>query len=172
VHDLIDVNLAQWISVLTPSELETAILRQSVVDNKLAVSLAYGNASATPNGSFLNAHVVGDAAFQAEVRALNEVVSPFIASVQIADINQAVSSHDIGIVGILPVPWKHLPLGALGAEALCTPKSNNNGSGFSSILKVGGPDGVRGFLGPKEPHYRGQRRRKRNPSKGNARHPD
>ena len=46
VHDLIDVNLAQWTTILTPSELETTILRQAVVDNKVAVSLAYVNASA------------------------------------------------------------------------------------------------------------------------------
>ena len=45
VHDLIDVNLAQWAPILTPSELDTTILRQAVVDNKLAVSLAYLNAS-------------------------------------------------------------------------------------------------------------------------------
>ena len=105
VHDLIDVNLAQWTTLLTPSELETAILRQSVVDNKVAVSLAYVNASANPNGSFLNAHVVGDAAFQAQVTALTGmVINPLGVSVETAAINRAVSDHnlaDIQPVGIL-----------------------------------------------------------------------
>jgi hypothetical protein len=105
VHDLIDVNLAQSTSVLTPSELETTILRQAVVDNKLAVSLAYVNASANPNGSFLNTHVVGDAAFQAQVTALTGmVINPLGASVEVTAINQAVSHHnlaDIQPVGIL-----------------------------------------------------------------------
>ena len=96
VHDLIDVDLTQWTTLLTPSELETTILRQANVNNKLAVSLAYVAASATPNGSFLNAQVVGDAAFQAEVRALTGVaVDPFTATVQITGINQAVADHNL-----------------------------------------------------------------------------
>jgi probable HAF family extracellular repeat protein len=96
VHDLIDVDLTQWTTLLTPSELETTILRQATVDNKLEVSLAYVTASATPNGSFLNAQVVGDAAFQAEVRALTGVaVDPFTATVQITGINQAVAYHNL-----------------------------------------------------------------------------
>lgn len=96
VHDLIDVDLTQWTSILTPSELETAILRQAVVDNKLAVSLAYVDASANPNGSLLNADVVGDAAFQAEINALNGVaIDPSTATVQIASINQAVSDQNL-----------------------------------------------------------------------------
>jgi probable HAF family extracellular repeat protein len=96
VHDLIDVDLTQWTTLLTPSELETTILRQAVVNNKLAVSLAYVAASANPNGSFLNAHVVGDAAFQAEIRALTGVaVDPSTATVQITGINQAVADHNL-----------------------------------------------------------------------------
>jgi len=109
VHDLIDVDLAQWTAVLTPNELETAILRQAVVNNKLAVSLAYANASANPNGSFLNAHDVGDAAFQAQVTAVTGmIISPLGASVETAAIQRAVSDHnlaDIQLVGsLMPYP--------------------------------------------------------------------
>lgn len=105
VHDLIDIDLAQWTSVLSPSELQATVLRQAVVNNKLAVSLAYVSASATPAGVFLNAHDVGDAAFQAQVTALaGMVITPLGAAVMADAIHRAVIDHnlaDIQVVGVL-----------------------------------------------------------------------
>jgi hypothetical protein len=83
-----------------------------VVTNKLDVSLALLNASAAPSGTILNAHAVGDAAFQAEVRALNGVAVDYYSTTagQIASINQAVSDQnlaDVKPVGI-SVPAQHV----------------------------------------------------------------
>jgi hypothetical protein len=116
VSDIIAVDLASWAPMLSPNEMETAVLRQSVVSNKLAVSFAFVNASARPEGSFregafLNAHAVGDAAFMAQINAVDDmVITPLGAAAEIRAINNALIEHDltnINLVGVLlhgPIP--------------------------------------------------------------------
>jgi hypothetical protein len=45
VHDLIDDNLSTQPAGLTTAQYRAALMRQAMIDNKVAVSLAYLNAS-------------------------------------------------------------------------------------------------------------------------------
>ena len=57
---------AQW---------QDALTRQATINDKIAVSLAYSNASQQTGGSILDAHSVGDAAYNAAVTVIQGVTS-------------------------------------------------------------------------------------------------
>ena len=98
VHDLIGVNLALF-TTLTPDQLLAAEQRQEGINNKIAVSLAYLNASQQPGGSILNAHNVGDAAFNAAITVMHGVNSnPTTANVAITGIMNAVGQQDLTLI--------------------------------------------------------------------------
>jgi hypothetical protein len=93
VDALIETNPLDWVARLTPAENEMVAFRTNVVHNKIATSMALVGASAQPEGAFLNARVVGDEAFYAQVRALSGV-SNDIAAVyeQMEEISAALAS--------------------------------------------------------------------------------
>ena len=98
VHDLIGINLAA-VTGLTPDQLLAAEQRQEGVNNKIAVSLAYLNASQQPGGSILNAHSVGDVAFNASVTVMQGVTSdPTTVLAAVIGINAAVAHHDLTLI--------------------------------------------------------------------------
>jgi len=59
VHDLIDFNINDRPAGLTDAQWQAAVQRQEAIDNKIAVSLDYLNASQQAGGSILVAHTVG-----------------------------------------------------------------------------------------------------------------
>jgi hypothetical protein len=73
--------------------------RQEVINNKIAVSLDYSNASQQPGGSVLVAHTVGDAAYQAATTVLQGVTyDPHTVSVAITGIEQAVAQNNLLLI--------------------------------------------------------------------------
>jgi len=101
VHDLIDVDLTPGAAALglTAAQYQDALTRQATIDNKIAVSLAYSNASQQAGGSILDALGVGDAAYNASVAAIQGVNSnPTTANVAIAGIMNAVDQHDLTFI--------------------------------------------------------------------------
>ena len=99
VRDLISTDLTQWVDVLTIDQMTSAVHRQAAVVNKIAVSLAYENASAGSGGAIFNAQVVGDGAFNAEVRVINNVnADPSTVSVAIIGIYNAVTHQDLSMI--------------------------------------------------------------------------
>jgi hypothetical protein len=99
VHDLVSTDLTQWVNVLTNDQMTSAIHRQAAVVDKLAASLAYENASAGSGGAIFNAQVVGDAAFNAEVRLINAVgADPATVSTAIIGIYNAVTHQDLSLI--------------------------------------------------------------------------
>ena len=95
VQELIDVNLSTFTG-LTSAQLSAAEQRQETIDNKIAVSLAYSNASQPADGAILDPHTIGDAAYQAATAALAEVSYTGIsADVAIAGIQLAVAHQDL-----------------------------------------------------------------------------
>ena len=79
--------------------MTSAVHRQAAVVNKIAVSLAYENASAGSGGAIFNAQVVGDGAFNAEVRVINNVnADPSTVSVAIIGIYNAVTHQDLSMI--------------------------------------------------------------------------
>ena len=98
VHDLIGFNLAP-VTGLTPDQLLAAEQRQDAINDKIAVSLAYSNASQQPGGSILDAHSVGDAAFNAAVTVIQGVTSdPTTVTAAIIGINNAVAHQDLTLI--------------------------------------------------------------------------
>jgi len=63
------------------------------------VSLAYLNASQQPGGSILDAHSVGDAAYNAAVAVIQNVTSdPGTVTVAILGINTAVAAQNLHLI--------------------------------------------------------------------------
>ena len=62
VHDLIGVDLTPGAAALglTAAQYQEAVTRQAIIDNKIAVSLAYLNASQQPAGGILDVASVGE----------------------------------------------------------------------------------------------------------------
>jgi hypothetical protein len=98
VHDLIDVNLATF-TTLTPAQLTAAEQRQAVIDNKIAVSLAYSNASQGPGGAILDPQTIGDAAYVAATAILQAVTyDPATVTAAITGINLAVAAQNLHLI--------------------------------------------------------------------------
>jgi hypothetical protein len=80
----------------TDAEWLAAQHRQETIDNKIAVSLGFSNASQQPGGTILNAVSVTDAAFQASTRAIQGVTfDGTTASAAINNILYAVANQDL-----------------------------------------------------------------------------
>jgi hypothetical protein len=98
VHDLIDVNLAAFTS-LTPAQLLAAEQRQETINNKIAVSLAYSNASQGPGGAILDPQTIGDAAYVAATTVLQSVTfDPATVTAAITGINAAVATQNLHLI--------------------------------------------------------------------------
>jgi hypothetical protein len=98
VHDMIDVNLTTFTG-LTPAQLLAAEQRQATIDNKIAVSLDYLNASQGPGGAILDPHTIGDAAYQAATAILQGVTyDPTTVTTAIVGINNAVAHQNLSLI--------------------------------------------------------------------------
>ena len=99
VHDLIDYNINDRPAGLTDAQWQAAVQRQEAIDNKIAVSLDYSNASQQAGGSILVAHTVGDAAYQAATTILQSVTdNPATVTAAIVGINIAVAHQDLLLI--------------------------------------------------------------------------
>jgi len=98
VHDLVDCNLstAHGADSITTFGSDPA---PAAVDNKIAVSLAFSNASQQPSGNILIAHTVGDAAFNAATAVIQGgTYDPATVTTAILGINNAVAHQDISLI--------------------------------------------------------------------------
>ena len=101
VHDLIDYNLTPGAAALglTTAQYNAAVVRQETIDNKIAVSLAYSNASQGPGGAILDPQSVGDAAYNAATAVLPGVTSdPATVLAAITGINNVVAHQDLTLI--------------------------------------------------------------------------
>ena len=98
VHDLVDVNLST-VTSLTSAQYQAALQRQETINNKIAVSLAYSNASQGSGGMILDPHSVGDAAYNAATTILQNVTyDPATVTAAILGINNAVAHQDLTLI--------------------------------------------------------------------------
>ena len=99
VHDLVGFDTSIRLPGLTDAQWQDALTRQAAINDKIAVSLAYSNASQQPGGSILDAHSVGDAAYNAAVTVIQGVTSdPTTVTVAITGINNAVAHQDLSLI--------------------------------------------------------------------------
>ena len=101
VHDLIDFDLTPGATALglTAAQYQQAQTREAAINDKIAVSLAYSNISQQTGGSILDAHSVGDAAYNAAVAVIQGVTSdPATVTVAITGINTAVAHQDLTLI--------------------------------------------------------------------------
>jgi probable HAF family extracellular repeat protein len=96
VQAMIDYNINIRAAGYTDAEWLAAQQRQETTDNKVAVSLAYSNASQQPGGTILDAVTVTDAAFQAATRVIEGVTyNGTTADAAISHILYAVALQDL-----------------------------------------------------------------------------
>jgi len=96
VQAMIDYNINIRPAGYTDAEWLAAQQRQETTDNKVAVSLAYSNASQQPGGTILDAVTVTDAAFLAATRAIEGVTyDGTTADAAISHILYAVALQDL-----------------------------------------------------------------------------
>jgi hypothetical protein len=99
VHDLIDYNINDRPAGFTDAQWLAAEQRQEAIDNKVAVSLAYSNASQQPGGSILDVQTVGDAAYEAATTVLQGVsYNPATVTAAILGINAAVAAQNLLLI--------------------------------------------------------------------------
>ena len=101
VHDLIDTDLSPGAAALglNTAQYQAALVRQATIDDKIAVSLAFLNASQLTGGSILDAHSVGDAAYNAAVTVLQGVTSDSsTVLIAITGINNAVAQQNLALI--------------------------------------------------------------------------
>jgi hypothetical protein len=99
VHDLVDFNLAAAASGLTAAQLLAATQRQGTINDKIAVSLAYSNASQGPGGAILDPQTIGDAAFVAATTIIQNVTyDPTTVTTAITGINAAVTGQNLHLI--------------------------------------------------------------------------
>ena len=101
VHDLIDFDLTPGATALglTAAQYQQAQTREAAINDKIAVSLAYSNISQQTGGSILDAHSVGDAAYNAAVAVIQGVTSdPGTVTAAITGINTAVAHQDLTLI--------------------------------------------------------------------------
>ena len=73
--------------------------REAAINDKIAVSLAYSNISQQTGGSILDAHSVGDAAYNAAVAVIQGVTSdPSTATAAVLGINTAVAAQNLLLI--------------------------------------------------------------------------
>ncbi len=98
MHDLIGVDLTPGAAALglTAAQYQEAVTRQAIINDKIAVSLAYLNASQQPNGGILDVASVGDAAYTAAVAVIQGVTSdPGTVTAAVLGINTAVATQNL-----------------------------------------------------------------------------
>jgi hypothetical protein len=96
VQAMIDYNINIRAAGYTDAEWLAAQQRQETTDNKVAVSLAYSNASQQPGGTILDAVTVTDAAFLAATRVIEGVTyNGTTADAAISNILHAVALQDL-----------------------------------------------------------------------------
>jgi probable HAF family extracellular repeat protein len=99
VHDLIGFDTSIRPAGLTDAQWQDALTREAAINDKIAVSLAYSNASQQTGGSILDAHSVGDAAYNAAVAVIQGVTSyPDTVLAAITGINNAVAHQDLSLI--------------------------------------------------------------------------
>ena len=101
VHDLIDIDLTPGAAALglTTAQYQDALTRQATINDKIAVSLGYSNASQQTGGNILDALSVGDAGYNAAVAIIHGVTSdPTTVNVAITGINNAVAHQDLTLI--------------------------------------------------------------------------
>jgi probable HAF family extracellular repeat protein len=101
VHDLIDYDLTPGAAALnlTAAQYQQAQTRQTAINDKIAVSLAYSNISQQTGGTILDAHSVGDAAYNEAVAVIQNVASdPTAVTAAILGINTAVAAQNLLLI--------------------------------------------------------------------------
>jgi hypothetical protein len=101
VHDLIDFDLTPGATALglTAAQYQQAQTREAAIDDKIAVSLAYSNISQQTGGTILDAHTVGDAAYNAAVAVIQNVASdPTAVTAAVLGINTAVAAQNLLLI--------------------------------------------------------------------------
>jgi probable HAF family extracellular repeat protein len=101
VHDLIDFDLTPGAAALglTAAQYQQAQTREAAINDKIAVSLAYSNISQQTGGSILDAHSVGDAAYNAAVAVIQNVASePTAVTAAVLGINTAVAAQNLLLI--------------------------------------------------------------------------
>lgn len=84
---------------MTDQQWNDAVLRTQTIDNKVATSIGYFLASQQPDGALLNPAAVGDAAYQAAIRAIQGVTSDVLTAAQaISNIAHAVAAQDLNLI--------------------------------------------------------------------------
>ncbi|MFO1115114.1 MAG: DUF4214 domain-containing protein [Beijerinckiaceae bacterium] len=84
---------------VTDQQWADALTRQETINNKIAVSLAYANASKGPGGSILVPAAVGDAAYNAAVTVLQGVTSDSsTVTTALLGIANAVAHNDLTLI--------------------------------------------------------------------------
>jgi hypothetical protein len=84
---------------LTLAQYQDAQTRQATINDIIAVSLGYLNASQQASGGILNAQSVGDAAYNAAVAVIHGVTSdPTTANVAITGIINAVDYQNLTLI--------------------------------------------------------------------------
>ena len=99
VHDLIDFDLTSTPAGLTTAQYQAALLRQAVINDKIATSLGYAILSNSQQGQILVAQSIGDAAYNASVTALSHITSdPGTISVAVTGISNAVTHQTLSSI--------------------------------------------------------------------------
>ena len=99
VQVLVGFDTSHRLAGLTDQQWADALTRTETISNKIAVSLAYANASNGTGGSILIPAAVGDAAYNAAIKVLQGVTSdPHTVATALAGITNAVSHHDLSLI--------------------------------------------------------------------------
>jgi len=99
VQEFIDYDLSTQPSSLTTAQYQAGVQRQTMFDNKLAVSEMYALFSTQSGGTILDAHTTTDAAFAAATAAIQTVTTnPTPAETAIALILQAVAHNNLALI--------------------------------------------------------------------------
>jgi hypothetical protein len=99
VQEFIDYDLSTQPSSLTTAQYQAGVQRQTMFDNKLAVSEMYALFSTQSGGTILDAHTTTDAAFAAATAAIQTVTTnPTTAETAIALILQAVAHNNLLLI--------------------------------------------------------------------------
>jgi hypothetical protein len=99
VQEFIDYDLSTQPPGLTTAQYQAGVQRQTVFDNKLAVSEMYALFSTQSGGTILDAHTTTDAAFAAATAAIQTVTTnPTTAETAIALIQQAVAHNNLLLI--------------------------------------------------------------------------
>ncbi|WP_363349558.1 DUF4214 domain-containing protein [Methylocystis echinoides] len=99
VQAMISYDIPANAASLSSSEFQAAVERQDSFKNKIAVSLAYANASGQTGGEILVPHSVTDAAYQAAIRAIDHVTFDVrTVNVAILGINNSVAHQDLSLI--------------------------------------------------------------------------